>query len=820
MNISYKWLKNYINIDVSPEELSQVLTSIGLEVGTIETVQTVKGGMEGLVVGEVLTCEQHENADRLSVTSVDVGGDEALQIVCGAPNVAKGQKVIVATVGTTLYQGEDSFKIKRSKIRGVESFGMICAEDEIGLSEDHDGIIVLPENVEVGTLAKDYYKIEEDTIIEIDITPNRADATSHFGVARDLVAYYRLHQADVKLLKPSVDHFQIDNNNLPIPVVIEDIERCPRYSALTISGVQVKESPKWLSDYLNAIGLRPINNIVDITNFVLHELGHPLHAFDADKITTNEVRIKTLPQDTPFVTLDEVERKLHQDDLMICNGDEPMCIGGVFGGADSGVTENSTNIFLESAYFNPVSIRKSARRHGLNTDASFRFERGADPEITVYALKRAALLIQEIAGGSISSEIVDKYPRRIAPFAVELEKDKITRLVGEKIEDNVVKTILEGLEIEIVEETESNYKLLVPAYRVDVQRDVDVIEDILRIYGFNTVEIGENLVSTLSYSTKPNNHKLQRLISEQLTASGFNEILNNSLTKTSYYEQSESYPDAHSVKIMNPLSNDLGVMRQSILFGGMENIARNINHRNADLKFYEFGNVYRFDNENRKDGENLSPFSENYRLGLWVTGNSFSDSWLSGSKKSSIYELKAYVQNILIRLGYDLKKLRISSYENDIYAEALLIQSRDKKELASFGIVNDWVKKACDVEQDVYFADLNWDNIIATMNEKSVEFHELPKYPEVYRDLAFLLDKEIEFAQIEKLAYETERKLLKDVSLFDVYEGKNLEAGKKSYAISFTLLDESQTLTDKVIDAVMQKLQKRIEENLGASLRK
>ncbi len=819
MNISYNWLKEYININVSPEKLAQILTSIGLEVGTVEEIQTVKGGMEGLVIGKVLTCVKHENSDHLSVTTVDIGTGEPQQIVCGAPNVAAGQKVVVATIGTVLYSGDESFTIKKSKIRGVESYGMICAEDEIGIGTSHAGIIVLPADVQVGSLAKDYYGIKNDTLIEVDITPNRADAASHFGVARDLAAYFSLHDESVKLTKPSVDAFKVDNTNLSIPVKIENESACPRYSAVTISGVTVTESPKWLKEHLLNIGQRPINNIVDITNFILHELGQPLHAFDADKITIGEVRVKNLPAGTPFTTLEGIERKLNENDLMICNGDEPMCIGGVFGGLTSGVTESTKNVFLESAYFNPVSIRKTARRHGLNTDASFRFERGCDPEMTIYALKRAALLIKEVAGGTISSEIVDEYPTKILPFEVTLNKKKIDSLIGKEIGRDTVVKILKGLEMEIVSENDEQLELKAPAYRVDVQRDVDVIEDILRIYGYNNVEIGDNLMSTLSFVKKPDSHKLQMLISEQLTAQGFNEVLNNSLTKTGYYTNLTSYPEAQSVKIMNPLSNDLGVMRQTLLFGGLENVARNINYRNADLRLYEFGNCYHYFGENKVEGESLSTFKEEYHLGLWLTGNKFADSWINGTQKSTIYELKAYVQNILARLGFDLQKLRIAEFESDIYSEALSISSPNKRLLGTFGIVSDKAKKLTDVEAEVCYADLNWNNMLDTLNTNAVKYKELPKFPEVYRDLAFLLDKNIQFAEIEKIAFESERKYLKEVSLFDVYEGKNLETGKKSYAVSFTLQDEAKTLTDNVIDGVMQKIQKNIEAKLGAKLR-
>ncbi|MBP1662939.1 MAG: phenylalanyl-tRNA synthetase beta subunit [Bacteroidetes bacterium] len=819
MNISYNWLKNYININVSPEQISKILTSIGLEVGSVEQIQTVKGGLEGLVVGEVLSCAKHGNSDHLHVTTVNIGQTEPLQIVCGAPNVAVGQKVIVATVGTKLYSGDECFTIKRSKIRGVESFGMICAEDEIGIGTDHDGIMILPEDTEAGMLAKDYFGIKDDTLIEVDITPNRIDAASHYGVARDLAAYFALIDDSVKLTKPSVDTFRVDNTSLSIPVVIENTAACPRYSAITISGVTVTESPNWLKDNLLAIGLRPINNIVDITNFILHELGQPLHAFDADKITAGEVRVKNLTEGTRFTTLDGVDRKLSVEDLMICNGDEPMCIGGVFGGLNSGVTEATRNIFLESAYFNPVSIRKTARRHGLNTDASFRFERGCDPEITIFALKRAALLIQEIAGGTISCEPVDEYPVQSHPFDVTLNKEKIDSLIGKKIgRDNIAK-ILNGLEIEIVSENDEQFQLKVPAYRVDVQRDVDVIEDILRIYGYNNVEIGDKLVSTLSYASKPDSHKMQILISEQLTAQGFNEVLNNSLTKGGYYNGLTAYPETESVKLLNPLSSDLNVMRQTLLFGGLENIARNINYRNADLKLYEFGNCYHYENENKNPENPLEAYSEEYHLGMWITGNKFTDSWTGGTQKSSFYELKAYVQNILTRFGFNLRTLKTEEFTDDLFAEALRISSAKGTLLATYGIVNSEMRKRTDVNAEVYYADLVWNNILSELKNSAVKYSELPKYPEVRRDLAFLLDKNTTFDEIEKIAYETERKFLKKVSLFDVYEGKNLEAGKKSYAICFILQDESKTMTDNVIDGIMRKIQQNIETRLNAKLR-
>jgi phenylalanyl-tRNA synthetase beta chain len=696
---------------------------------------------------------------------------------------------------------------------------MICAEDEIGIGTSHEGIIVLPADAVVGTKASDYYGIKSDYLLEVDITPNRVDAASHFGVARDLAAFYALKNPDIKLTKPSVEAFAVQNTNLIIPVTVENPEACPRYSAVTISGVEVKESPDWLKNALLIIGLRPINNIVDITNYVLHELGQPLHAFDADKIKGGEVRVKTLADGTPFTTLDGIDRKLNLADLMICNSEGPMCIGGVFGGLDSGVTGITKNVFLESAYFNPVSIRKTARRHGLNTDASFRFERGCDPTNTIYVLKRCALLIQEIAGGQISSEIVDVYPSEVKPFEVEVSFRKINTLIGKEIGKKNIEIILNALEMKIVSQNEEGYVLHVPAYRVDVQRDVDVIEDILRIYGYNNVEIGETLKSTLSYSSKPDSFKLQHLISEQLTAQGFNEILNNSLTKGSYYTDLTSYPAANSVKIINALSSDLSVMRQTLLFGGLENINRNVNRKNADLKFYEFGNCYYYNAENKKEDETLAAYSEDFHLGLWLTGNKHAQSWSATDQKSSVYELKAYIENIFRRLGINLKSLVTSEYSDDLWSEALTVYSRSGKKIAVYGIVHPKIRKITDIDQEVYFADLNWNNMLSELGEHNVQYAELSKFPEVKRDLALLIDKNITFAEIEKIAFETERKLLKKVILFDVYEGKNLEVGKKSYAVSFILIDETKTLNDVQIDGIMKRLQNNFETKLGAKLR-
>lgn len=819
MNISYNWLKKYLNINLAAEELSTILTSIGLEVGSVEEVQTIRGGLKGLVIGEVLTCKNHENSDHLHITTVDVGSDTPLQIVCGAPNIAAGQKVVVATIGTKLYSGEEAFTIKKSKIRGETSFGMICSETEIGVGNDSSGIMELPINTPTGMLAKDYFNVQEDTLFEIDITPNRADAISHVGVARDIAAYFALRDSNVTLQKPSVDAFKVDNHTLPIPVIIENADDCPRYSAVTISGVQVTESPDWLKNHLLTIGLRPINNIVDITNFVQHELGQPLHAFDADVITSNVVRVKTLPEGTIFKTLDGIERKLSANDLMICNDNQPMCIGGVFGGFESGVTEKTTNVFLESAYFNPVNIRKTARFHGLNTDASFRFERGCDPNVTIYALKRATLLIQEIAGGNISSDIVDEYPNPIADFEITLEKRKTDMLIGKTIgRANIVK-ILKGLEMEIVTETDEAFQLKVPPYRVDVKRDVDVIEDILRIYGYNNVEISNNLISTLSFVKKPDNYKLQKMISEQLSAQGFNEILNNSLTKSSYYAQSETYPETQSVKIINPLSSDLSVLRQTMIFGGIESVVRNSNYKHTNLKFYEFGKCYQYAADKKTDDNTLSAYSEAYHLGVWITGKNNSNSWNVQETETSFYELKAHVNNILTRLGVSSERIMLKEFTNELFEQGLEISLKNGTVILQEGVVNRQLRKGMSLETELFFAEIYWDNILANLNVKDVSFSDISKYPEVHRDLAFLFDKEVRFADIERIAFETERKLLKQVTLFDVYEGKNLTTGKKSYAINFTLKDENKTMTDKVIDMVMNKIQSNIEKKLNGTLR-
>ena len=820
MNISYNWLKEYVDFNLTPDEVAAALTSIGLETGSVEEVQTIKGGLEGLVIGEVLTCEAHPNSDHMHVTTVNLGQGEPVQIVCGAPNVAAGQKVVVATLGTKLYDGDECFTIKKSKLRGVESNGMICAEDEIGLGTDHAGIIVLPETAVPGTLAKDYYNIKSDYVLEVDITPNRADACSHYGVARDLYAYLVQNGQPTSLKKPSVDAFAVENNDLDIKVTVENTEACPRYAGVTVKGVTVKESPEWLQNKLRLIGVRPINNVVDITNYIVHAFGQPLHCFDAAKIKGGEVVVKTMPEGTPFVTLDEVERKLSERDLMICNKEEAMCIAGVFGGLDSGSTEATTDVFIESAYFHPTWVRKTARRHALSTDASFRFERGIDPNNTLYCLKLAALMVKELAGGTISSEIKDICAAPVADFRVALTYNKVNSLIGKEIPAETIKRIVTSLEMNIVEETAEGLTLDVPPYRVDVQRDCDVIEDILRIYGYNNVEIPTTLKSSLTVKGEHDkSNKLQNLIAEQLVGCGFNEILNNSLTRAAYYDGLETFAPQHLVMLMNPLSNDLNAMRQSLLFGGLESINRNANRKNADLKFFEFGNCYYYDAQKRDAEKPLTAYSEEYHLSLWVTGKKVCNSWAHCDEESCIYELKAYLENIFIRLGVNLRNVVIGNLCNDIYATALSYNTRGGKQLATMGVVTKKIQKAFDIDNTVYYAEINWKEVMKAIKSNKVNFVELSKYPAVKRDLALLLDKKVQFAEIEKIAYDTEKKLLKAVELFDVYEGKNLEAGKKSYAVSFTLQDENATLNDKQIDKIMQKLIANLQNKLDAKLR-
>ncbi len=817
MKISYSWLKNYIQLEESPEEVCNILTQTGLEVSSLEKVEPVKGGMEGLLIGQVVTCEKHPNSDHLSKTTVNVGSGDLLSIVCGAPNVAAGQKVVVAPVGTTLYIGDQELTLKKIKIRGEVSEGMICAEDEIGIGTDHNGIIVLNDSVEIGKLAKEYFNIESDWVIEVDLTPNRIDGASHIGVARDLAAF--LNQTrPVSYNRIPVDHFQVNNNNLVIPVEVENPEACPRYAGVTISDIEIKESPTWLKNRLKAIGHAPINNVVDVTNFVLFETGQPLHAFDADEITGKKIVVKTVKGGTKFTTLDGVERELHEDDLMICNEEVPMAIGGIFGGIKSGVKESTRAIFLESAWFDPVSVRKTARRHGLNTDASFRFERGTDPESVIYALKRAALLIKEIAGGTISSEIQDVYSIPARPFAVKVSYPNIARLIGKDLEKETIKKILSSLEIEVVNETEKSLQLAIPPYRVDVKREADVIEEILRIYGYNNVEIPSVVKSSLQSSSKPDTDQLRNLISEMLTSQGFNEIWSNSLSKSAYYESLEQYKPEQTVTLMNPLSADLNGMRQTLLFGGLECIVWNINRQNRDLKLYEFGNCYFFKGSELKE-QPVRNYQEEEHLGLLITGTQAPQSWITEYKATSFFYLKSIAENILKRMGFTISRLQITETGNELFSEGLSYLE-NKKLVLELGTVRRRYLKKFNLENPVFYADFNWEALISKHARHKITFNELPKFPAVRRDLALVLDKSIKFRQIEELAFKTERKILQEVGLFDVYEGQGIPEGKKSYAVSFILRDDLRTLNDRQIDKTMQKLATVFEHDLGAQIRK
>jgi phenylalanyl-tRNA synthetase beta chain len=820
MQISYRWLSDYIRTDLSPESVSAILTSIGLEVEALEEYYPIPGGLEGFVIGEVLTCEKHPDADKLSVTTVNTGEKEALNIVCGAPNVAAGQKVVVATVGTTVYMNNDSFKIKRAKIRGIESVGMICAEDEIGLGQSHDGIMVLDPAAVPGTPAKEYFGIEKDYIFEIGLTPNRIDAASHIGVARDLAAYLDVNDENFSKKSdysiPSVSGFAVDNNDRPIEIVVENTEACPRYAGLTISNVEVKPSPDWLQARLRSIGLNPVNNVVDVTNYVLHEMAQPLHAFDADKITGSKVVVKTMPEGTAFVTLDGTERKLAGDDLMICNAQDGMCIGGVFGGQESGITGQTTTVFLESAYFNPKYIRRTAKRHGLNTDASFRFERGIDPNITVYALKRAAMLIREVAGGKISSEITDIYPKPFLPARIELNFRKINNLVGQEIPPETIKKILEALEIEIESQTAYGMLVKVLPYRVDVRLQADVVEDILRIYGYNNIDFNDELRSTLSCSEKPDREKMVNTVSDFLSSCGFNEIMSNSLTGLSYYENPGSFGPEQTVHILNPLSRDLGALRQTLLYGGLEAIIRNINRRNPDLQLYEFGNCYRKVPEN--GAQAVKGYSERPHLALFLTGQKNEPNWITPASENSFYTLKAFAENILKRLGIKPDTLVKAEISNDIFIEGLSY-SRGDRLVVEAGSVHPAVLKRFDIKPVVFYADFYWDTVTGMAGKTDISFEDLPKFPEVRRDLSLLVDKQVRFAAISETAYRTERKLLKNVGLFDVYEGEKIGADKKSYAVSFILRDTEQTLTDRQIDKTMQRIAGALEKELGAQIR-
>ena len=821
MNISYNWLKEYIDLDLTPQETADALTSLGLETGSVEKVESIKGGLQGLVIGEVLTCVEHPDSDHLHITTVNLGdGNQPSQIVCGAPNVAAGQHVIVATLGTKLYDGDKEFVIKKSKIRGVESFGMICAEDEIGVGTSHDGIIVLPADTVPGTPAREYYNITDDYMLEVDLTPNRIDAASHYGVARDLAAWLALQGKKANLRLPQTDSYKADRTDGAIEVTVENTEACPRYSGVTIRNIKVAESPKWLKDYLTAAGQRPINNIVDITNFVLLAFNQPLHCFDLAKVKGGKVVVRTVPEGTKFVTLDEVERTLTDHDLMICNAEEPMCIGGVFGGLDSGVTETTTDVFIESAYFNPTWVRKTARRQGLNTDSSFRFERGIDPNTTVKFLKIAATLIKELAGGEICGEIVDIKSQDFPPFPVTLRYEYVDNLIGKKIGNDTIKDILKSLEIEITDESADELQLLVPTYRVDVQRPCDVVEDILRVYGYNNVEFGETLHSSLSYKGETDvKQHMQTLISEQLTATGFNEILNNSLTAVSYYEGSEIYPIGNCVKLLNPLSSDLGVMRQTLLYGGLESISHNINHKSGNLRFYEFGNVYSFDPAADGSTKLLAPYSEHTSMGIWMSGNNHDANWNEPQRRLTVYDLKAVVDNIFARIGLDQKEIVAEQSSSEIFSATLTFKHRTGKVLGELGIIKATVRKKFDIDQDVFFAQFNWDALVKMTQKRSVTFTDLPKTQPVKRDLALLIDKNVTFAQIEQVVRQSERKLLRNVTLFDVYEGKNLEEGKKSYAISITLQDDEKTLQDKQIDTTMNKIIANLQKQLDAKLR-
>jgi phenylalanyl-tRNA synthetase beta chain len=808
MNISYNWLKQFLNIDWDSKQTAELLTDLGLEVEGITHYETVKGALKGIVVGQVLTCEQHPNADRLKLTTVDIGQEQPLQIVCGAPNVAKGQNVAVATIGTTLYTKEgEPWTIKKGKIRGEESHGMICAEDELGLGDSHEGIMVLSDSLKIGTPCAEVFEMENDEVFEIGLTPNRADAMSHYGVARDLKAGLKQKEIEIELITPSTSHFNITDRSLKLDVFVDDNSLAPRYCGVTISNLIIQPSPNWLKDRLKAIGLSPINNIVDATNYVLHEMGQPLHAFDADRIFGKKVIVKTLPKGTKFMTLDGIERELHEEDLMICDAEKPMCIAGVFGGINTGVTENTKSIFLESAYFDPVSIRKTAKRHGLNTDASFRFERGIDIDNVEYSLKRAALLIKEIAGGDITSDIVDLYPNKKNVYEVFLTFDKIYKLIGQEIPRDTIKSILASLEIKVKNVTETGMGLVIPSYRVDVQREVDVIEEILRVYGYNNVTFKEKLNASIAPISKYEDYKLQDRIGDFLASKGFYEIMTNSLTSPEYINLIDELKAEESVAMLNPLSTELSVMRQSMLLNGLEAISYNINRKNQNLRFFEFGKTYHNYDDKR---------IENKHLSLLVTGNRNNTGWASPAKQTDFFFFKSVVENILKRLG--ISGFNSSPLEGTLFSEGLRLVS-NKKKIVDFGVVNKSLAKKFDVKQEVLFADFNWDIIIDLVPKTEVQFKNIPKYPEVKRDFALLLDNTVSFKAIHDIAFQTERNLLKKVNLFDVYTGDKLPEGKKSYAVSFTLQDDKSTLTDKQIDKIMSKLQQKYENELDAELR-
>lgn len=820
MNISYNWLKRYIETDLPAEEVARILTDIGLEVEGFEKIETVKGGLRGVVVGQVVTCTDHPDSDHLHVTTVDVGTGEPLQIVCGAANCRAGLKVLCATVGAVLYPngGDEEFKIKRSKIRGVESLGMLCAEDELGIGPSHEGIVELPADAPVGMAAREYLRVEDDYLIEIGLTPNRVDAASHIGVARDLAAYLSSRGERTEVKWPDVSAFAVDNHDLPVAIRVENHEACPRYVGITVSGCKIGPSPEWMQNCLRAAGINPKNNLVDITNFVLFELGQPLHAFDAAKIEGREVVVRTCAEGTPFVTLDGVERKLTDKDLMICSAERPMCIAGVFGGLDSGISETTTDVFIESAYFNPVWVRKTAKRFGLNTDSSFRFERGIDPNLQVYAAKRAALLMKELAGGTISSEITDICPVPAADFVFDISFARINALIGKEIPQETVRTILAALEVKILSEHEGRLTVAVPPYRVDVQREADLIEDILRIYGYNNVEIPARVRSTLSYAPKPDRNRLVNLAADFLTDNGFTEIMSNSLTKGAYYEGLTACPPERCVRILNPLSADLNVLRQTLLFNMLEAVCLNINHKNGDLKLYEFGNCYFYDEAKRTEENHLAAYSEEYRLAIAVTGIATPQSWNTKPEKASFFTLRAVAEKLLRRFGIDIYALKSEPTQSDLFAEGLTM-SLNGKELLQIGVVSNRLRRLTDVKQEVYYLEMNFDVLVRSTKKHRIAAEELSKFPEVKRDLALLVDRDVTFAALRSVALATERKLLKSVSLFDVYEGDKLPEGKKSYALSFILEDKTRTLDDKTIERVMANLTRQFEQQCGAQVR-
>lgn len=820
MKISYNWLKQYLSIDLDPQEVAVALTGAGLEVEDIITFESVKGSLEGIVTGQVMACQQHPNADKLSLTKVDIGTGSLLSVVCGAPNVAQGQKVLVATIGTTLFKGEESFQIKQSKIRGELSEGMICAEDEIGLGTSHDGIMVLPDNTLIGKPASFYFPVEKDVIFEIGLTPNRSDAASHIGVARDLAAVlnHKVGSTRYRLEMPSVNDFQVDNQQLDIEVYIEDIEACPRYSGLTISDVVVAPSPEWLQNKLKAIGVRPINNIVDITNYVLFETGQPLHAFDAAAVKKNKVIVKKLPQDTPFVTLDEVERKLSSNDLMICNAEAPMCIGGVFGGLHSGVSDNTTSIFLESACFDSKTIRKTARLHALQTDASFRFERGSDPNITVYALKRAALLIKEVAGGTISSEVKDVYPQPVQKAIVNFSFDYLNRLAGQPIAAEVVRAILKDLGFEELQLSPEAVVVSVPTFKVDVYRPADIVEEVLRVYGYDNISIPEKLNASVNAGQGRDADKLQHAIADMLSSAGFTEIMNNSLTRSEYVASHPAYSSEKNVAILNPLSKELDVLRQTLLFGGLETIAYNQNRKALDLKLFEFGKVYGYDATIKPSGDHLAPYNEYLCLDLFLTGNKQQEIWNEKSAAFDFFDLKYFVEGILSKLRINRNELTINEISGNGFDYAVVL-SFDGQDIVRYGQLEAAVTKFFDLRKPVFYASIQWEKILKLIPEKQIKYEAVPRFPVVRRDLALVLDKHIKYADIEAIARKTEPNILHSINLFDIYEGDKIPEGKKSYAVSFVLVDKERTLTDKVIEKTMHRILSAMEQQLQASLR-